>query len=192
MRTLIKWPGGKAREYKNIKGIIPTDIKTYIEPFFGGGGIYFNLEPKKSIINDINENLMTLYRFIKKEDKRFREALNQIADDWDNLSIIAKTVFDDTKQYKNNISESRIANEISRLSRDNNLPKLINGQEKYWELLAEGLVDKLHRIIWKHLSFLSVTISAFSLRGCMSRIRKSPKSLKHQYFQRSASSIYLY
>ncbi len=135
MRTLIKWPGGKASEYKNIRDIIPKDIKTYIEPFFGGGGIYFNLEPEKSIINDINENLMTFYRFIKEENKKFKEALDQIADDWDNLSIIAEMVFDNIKQYKNNISESKIVDEISRLSRDENLPKLINE------------IDKLHRII---------------------------------------------
>lgn len=147
MRSLIKWPGGKAREYKNIKDIIPKDTKTYIEPFFGGGGIYFNLEPKKSIINDINENLMAFYRFLREENKGFKKCLEQIADDWDNLSIIAKTVFNDTKQYKNNISESKIKEEIEKLSNDNNLPKLINGQEKYWQLLSEGLIDKLHRII---------------------------------------------
>lgn len=147
MRTLIKWPGGKAREYKNIKDIIPKDTKIYIEPFFGGGGIYFNLEPKKSIINDINENLMTFYHFLKNENKEFRKALNQIADDWDNLSIIAKAVFNDTKKYKNNISRPKIQEEIEKLSNDKKLPKLINGQEKYWQLLSEGLVDKLHRII---------------------------------------------
>lgn len=147
MKTLIKWPGGKAREYKNIKNLIPKNIKTYIEPFFGGGGIYFNLEPEKSIINDINENLMTLYRLLKEENKEFRKALDQIADDWDNLSIVAKAVFDDTKQYKNNISESKIKEEIDKLSNDKNLPKLINGQEKYWGLLSEGLIDKLHRIV---------------------------------------------
>jgi DNA adenine methylase len=50
MKPLIKWPGGKAREYKNIKNITPKDINTYIEPFFGGGGIYFNLEPKQFLI----------------------------------------------------------------------------------------------------------------------------------------------
>jgi DNA adenine methylase len=147
MRTLIKWPGGKAREYKNIKAIIPKDMKTYIEPFFGGGGIYFNHEPEKSIINDINENLMAFYRLLKEENKDFKKALDQIADDWDNLSTIAKAVFNDTKQYKNNISELKIREEIDRLSKDNNLPKLINGQEKYWGLLAEGLIDKLRRII---------------------------------------------
>ena len=147
MKTLIKWPGGKAREYKNIKDIIPKDISVYIEPFFGGGGIYFNLEPKKSTINDINENLMAFYNFLKEENNEFKKCLEQIADDWDNLSIIAKTVFEDTKQYKNNISESKIKEEVEKLSNDNSLPKLINGQEKYWQLLSEGLIDKLHRII---------------------------------------------
>lgn len=147
MKTLIKWPGGKAREYKNIKDIIPKDTKTYIEPFFGGGGIYFNLEPKKSIINDINENLIAFYCFLKQENEAFKNCLEQIADDWDNLSIIAKTVFDDIKQYKNNISESKIKKEIEKLSKGKSLPKLINGQEKYWQLLSERLIDKLHRII---------------------------------------------
>lgn len=147
MKTFIKWPGGKAREYKNIENLIPKDIRTYIEPFFGGGGIYFSFEPKQSTINDINENLMMFYRFIKEENKEFKKCLEQIASDWDNLSIIAKTVFNDTKQYKNNISESKIKEEIKKLSNDSTLPKLINGQEEYWQLLSKGLIDKLHRII---------------------------------------------
>lgn len=147
MKPLIKWPGGKAREYKNIKNIIPKDINTYIEPFLGGGGIFFNLEPKKAIINDINDNLMALYRFLKNEDKNLRSSLEQIANDWDNLSIVAKTVFNDTKHYKNNISESKIKEEIERLSNNSTLPRLINGQDKYWDLLSEGLIDKFHRIV---------------------------------------------
>jgi len=147
MKPLLKWPGGKSREYKNIENIIPKDIDTYIEPFFGGGGIYFNLEPKKSIINDINDNLMTLYRFIKEENVLFKNCLEQIANDWDNLSIISKTVHNDIKKYKNNSSETLIRDEVYKLSTNTNLPKLINGQEKYWELLSKGLIDKLHRIV---------------------------------------------
>ena len=178
MRTLIKWPGGKAREYKNIKGIIPKDTKTYIEPFFGGGGIYFNLEPKKSIINDINENLMTFYRFLKEENKEFRKALDQIADDWDNLSIIAKAVFEDTKQYKNNIGESKIKEEIDKLGNDKNLPKLINGQEKYWGLLSEGLIDKLHRIVG-----LEVKNGAFSNQDFYAQIVAVTKGAYYYYLR---------
>lgn len=147
MRTLIKWPGGKAKEYKNIKDIIPNDTSVYVEPFFGGGGIYFNLEPQKAIINDINDSLMAFYSFLKEENTKFRKALEQIANDWDNLSIIAQQVFNDTKKYKNNISQQSIKNEIAKLSKNERLPKLINGQEKYWKILSDGLIDKLKRII---------------------------------------------
>ena len=147
MKPLIKWPGGKSREYKNVEKIIPKDISVYVEPFFGGGGIYFNLEPNKSVINDINDNLMTLYSFLKAENVLFKKCLYKIASDWDNLSIISKNVHNDIKKYKNNISESLIENEIDKLEHNTNLPKLINGEEKYWELLSEGLVDKLQRIV---------------------------------------------
>ena len=52
MQTLIKWPGGKTKEFIYIKDLIPS-FERYIEPFFGGGGIFFQLEPKNAIINDI-------------------------------------------------------------------------------------------------------------------------------------------
>lgn len=147
MKPLIKWPGGKSKEYKNIEDIIPRDISIYIEPFFGGGGIYFNLEPQKSIINDINDNLMTLYQFIKDENVTFKKSLEKIANDWDNLSIISETVHNDIKKYKNNINVDLIKEEVAKYSRNKTLPKLINGQEKYWALLSDGLADKLHRIV---------------------------------------------
>ena len=36
IKTLIKWPGGKAHEIKYIENLIP-EYDRYIEPFFGGG-----------------------------------------------------------------------------------------------------------------------------------------------------------
>lgn len=147
MKPFIKWPGGKSREYKNIENLIPQKINTYIEPFFGGGGIFFNLEPKEAIINDINVNLIQLYKFLKEENKTLKSYLDQIADDWDNLSIIATRVFEDTEKFKDNISEEHIKNAIQKLREDKKLPKLINGQEHYWELISDILINKLNRII---------------------------------------------
>ena len=48
MQTLIKWPGGKTQEYVQIKDLIPT-FDRYIEPFFGGGAIFFQLKPQKRL-----------------------------------------------------------------------------------------------------------------------------------------------
>ena len=48
MQPLIKWPGGKSREFEYIKDIIPS-YERYIEPFFGGGAVFFNFNPRKQL-----------------------------------------------------------------------------------------------------------------------------------------------
>ena len=85
MNPLIKWPGGKSGEYKYIKDLIP-DYDKYIEPFFGGGAIFFKLEPKKAIINDINQDLTNFYQNIKERNKYFLELLIFFADEWEAIS----------------------------------------------------------------------------------------------------------
>ena len=69
MQTLIKWPGGKSREFPYIKNLIPS-FKQYIEPFFGGGAIFFQLKPKRAIINDTCEELMDFYNLLRDENER--------------------------------------------------------------------------------------------------------------------------
>lgn len=63
LHPLIKWSGGKSDEIKLFEKYIP-DYTTYIEPFIGGGALYFYLNPKKAIINDIHPELITFYREI--------------------------------------------------------------------------------------------------------------------------------
>lgn len=68
--TLIKWPGGKAREIKYIEKMIPH-FDRYVEPFFGGGAMFFYLQPKKAIVNDISVDLTEFYRLAKEQNKLF-------------------------------------------------------------------------------------------------------------------------
>ena len=74
MNTLIKWPGGKAREIKHIEDMIPP-FDRYVEPFFGGGAMFFFLKPQVALINDISNNLMGFYRLVKEQDKDFQNYL---------------------------------------------------------------------------------------------------------------------
>ena len=69
MNPIIKWAGGKEKELPYIKESLPDNINRYIEPFVGGGAVYFNLNIKNSIINDKSEELINLYKCIKKQDK---------------------------------------------------------------------------------------------------------------------------
>lgn len=105
MQTLIKWPGGKTREFKYIKDLIPP-FERYIEPFFGGGAIFFQLKSRKSTINDICEELTEFYKFIKGENNRedFKKELYDYVDNWEKipkyLSVLEKKLFNLYDQFK--------------------------------------------------------------------------------------------
>lgn len=57
--------GGKSRLRKTILERIP-EHSCYIEPFFGAGWVYFGKEPSKTeIINDIDKELVNMFKMIK-------------------------------------------------------------------------------------------------------------------------------
>jgi DNA adenine methylase len=65
LKPLIKWSGGKYDEIKYFIKYKPDNFNYYIEPFIGGGSLYFYLNPTKAIINDIHPDLIDFYKSIK-------------------------------------------------------------------------------------------------------------------------------
>lgn len=65
LKPIIKWSGGKKDELKNILPHIPTNYSNYLEPFIGGGAVYFHLNPHKAVINDVHKELVDFYQSIK-------------------------------------------------------------------------------------------------------------------------------
>jgi DNA adenine methylase len=64
-KPVIRWPGGKTRLLKHILPLIPAH-RTYVEPFFGGGAVFFAKEPAPvEVINDINGDLVAFMRNAK-------------------------------------------------------------------------------------------------------------------------------
>ncbi len=61
---MIKWSGGKQDEIKFIEKYIPN-FDTYIEPFIGGGSLFFHLNPNKAIIGDTHKELINFYKSIR-------------------------------------------------------------------------------------------------------------------------------
>lgn len=78
MKPMIKYAGGKSREIEVIKRFIPEYSGRYIEPFLGGGVLYFYLEPEKSIINDVNSKLIEFYLGIRNEFPQIKKELTSI------------------------------------------------------------------------------------------------------------------
>lgn len=63
----VKWIGGKKQLLGAIEKHFPKNIKTYYEPFFGGGAVLFHLQPKSAVINDINTELINMYQIVKDD-----------------------------------------------------------------------------------------------------------------------------
>jgi DNA adenine methylase len=65
MKPLIKWCGGKRRELSVLRPYYPASWSRYVEPFFGGGAAFFDLEPQSAVISDNCADLMNFYQQIK-------------------------------------------------------------------------------------------------------------------------------
>lgn len=80
MKPMIKYRGGKSKEIPNIMWHIPRFKGRYVEPFFGGGALFFYLEPRQAIINDINEKLIRFYEGVRNDFFPLRAELDEIED----------------------------------------------------------------------------------------------------------------
>ena len=76
-KPFLKWAGGKGRLLAKLSKFFPKNYNRYFEPFIGGGAIFFHLNPEKAIINDLNEELVNLYKIIKEIPEELMEELDK-------------------------------------------------------------------------------------------------------------------
>lgn len=83
IKPIMKYPGGKGSELKIIKEYQPKIINNYIEPFIGGGAVFFDTLPRnKAFINDSSKELMLYYQALKNQDENFINFLDKINTIW--------------------------------------------------------------------------------------------------------------
>ena len=90
-KPFLKWAGGKGQLINTFDEMFPSEltegkIKTYIEPFVGGGAILFhvlqNYNIEKAYINDINKELINCYRCIQANVEEVINQLQYLAQDY--------------------------------------------------------------------------------------------------------------
>ena len=76
---VLKWVGGKRQILHEIRKYIParSEITSYYEPFVGGGAVFFDIQPKKAMVNDINSELINLYKIIADDVESLIEELRK-------------------------------------------------------------------------------------------------------------------
>lgn len=69
MDPFLKWAGGKRWLTGKNNSILPKkdDFNRYIEPFLGGGSVFFHLKPEKGFLSDLNPDLINSYSVIKEQ-----------------------------------------------------------------------------------------------------------------------------
>ncbi len=67
IKPVLKWAGGKTQLLNKILPLFPEKYNKYIEPFFGGGAVFFGLCPEKAVISDLNAELVNLYNVISND-----------------------------------------------------------------------------------------------------------------------------
>ena len=83
-KPFLKWAGGKNQLLEQFKNYYPTDlkngiIKNYVEPFLGGGAVFFDIAQRFNIerayLSDINKDLILTYQVIQQQPDDLLEYL---------------------------------------------------------------------------------------------------------------------
>jgi|APHM01.1.fsa_nt_gi DNA adenine methylase (dam) len=79
-KPVLKWAGGKRQLLDEIYTRFPDDYDAYHEPMFGGGALFFDLEPGGGTVNDTNSRLVNFYRQVRDCPEELIERLRSYED----------------------------------------------------------------------------------------------------------------
>ena len=95
MEPLVKWNGGLERKVALIKSMMPGEFDRYYEPFLGGGAVYFQMEGRNCLVTAKCKELMTLYRFARRESPAFANQFKMMCTAWKKMEAHYMGVADD-------------------------------------------------------------------------------------------------
>ena len=116
MSPIVKWAGGKEQELKYILPNMPSAFSRFIEPFVGGGAVYFSMDCKDLVINDKSLELTNLYNNVKYYNSDFVQKLQNIYDVWVSLEdVLGRGATGETsKGGSNNVDPNGFVVKIAR------------------------------------------------------------------------------
>jgi DNA adenine methylase len=76
-RPFVKWAGGKGQLLPELMARVPKRFNCYVEPFVGGGALFFHLQPEQAVLSDSNPELINLYVVIRDQVEELIEDLGQ-------------------------------------------------------------------------------------------------------------------
>jgi len=82
-RPILKWAGGKQQLLRFLIDKSPKNFNKYIEPFLGGGALFYALNPSNAILSDTNPELIHLYKTVATDVYSLIDQLDKMEIDKD-------------------------------------------------------------------------------------------------------------
>lgn len=95
VKPFLKWVGGKTQLLPQLENLFPKQLKLgkvtrYVEPFIGGGAVFFYIiqkyNIKESYISDINQDLILTYKVVRNNINELVEELLKLQDKYLSLN----------------------------------------------------------------------------------------------------------
>jgi len=107
IKPILKWAGGKTQLLPHLLPKTPITYRKYIEPFFGGGALFFALQPENAVIADSNPEIINVYQQVSDSVEEVISYLSQYqntndmfyavrSQDWEKMSkpeAAARTIY---------------------------------------------------------------------------------------------------
>ena len=171
----VKWAGGKRQLINQMGAFFPINFNKYIEPFIGGGAVFFHLLPKKAILSDINFELINCYKVIKNN-------VVELIDSLSNHKYEKKYYYQIRALDRDKTSYSKLSN-IEKASRTIYLNK--TGYNGLYRVNSNGFFNVpfgLHKnpkicdrnnLFATHIALRDVTIINSSFEACLNLAEKN-------------------
>jgi DNA adenine methylase len=117
IKPILKWAGGKGQLLEQIAKYLPQEliegkIDCYIEPFIGGGAVFFwiaqNFKIREFYLSDINQELILLYKTIQKDVYSLIEELKIIENEYLVLNEKKRRIYFFNKRHIYNKFKNKI------------------------------------------------------------------------------------
>jgi len=117
VKPILKWAGGKSQLLERINQYLPKELMTgnidcYVEPFIGGGAVFFwvaqNFNIQEFYLSDINHELIILYKTLQKEVDSLIKALQKIEKEYLILNPEKRKIYFLNKRESYNHAKNKI------------------------------------------------------------------------------------
>lgn len=147
LSPIVKWAGGKEQELKYILPNVPRGFTRFIEPFVGGGAVYFSMKNKNMLINDKSVELIALYNNIKYNNKDFISRLQSLQNAWIGL----EGILDNNIVFFNNEYTQYKLNKINKDELIEDIAKFLTSNKTSFEQILNSELLKNYDIFEKEL-----------------------------------------